>query len=602
MRACRFILPVLAILASAFIVADVNADGPERKSRRILVIPVEFQDLAFTYSRQTIHDFINGEDFIFEGACGSVKRYLDDQFGQNAGLILDICPTVTLSQNHSFYGGNDDKGADINAAELVREACLAVDEQIDFAAYDNNADGCVQHLVILFAGPDESDGAGEEYLWSECHSLSDSRKSFTLDGVGIDLFACASELWTDAEGNSRLAGIGRFCHELLHTFGLKDMYDSDRSGNKAYWSAGLWGSTSIMDEGYLNNSGHTPPNLNAIEREMLGIGEALTDTIGRVSVKPVQEGEWLRFNSDVEGEYYLAEYRNGEGWDRYIGGHGMLIYHIDRSENSTGEVSGREMSAARRWQKNYVNANPQHQCADLIEASGAEDRIWRTETLDKSLLPGLFFPEGSSTFGPFTTPEFSFWSGGKAKISLSAFSEAGPARFDLRIGGYSTEISSEMLFQNAAIIFWTCESDAPCNVKLNGETIARDLHPQSDCNFAILASGLEPGSRNVLQITDGDGFTLEHEFHTRSLPDPCIGHINTEYFELREDGFIKIGSRIPLVVDGCPGCKVEWYADGRWLTPAKDGMITLERSFSLKAKVIRENGAYLNIIKEIKVK
>lgn len=602
MRACRFVIPVLAILASAFFLADVNADEPDQKARRILVIPVEFQDLAFTYPQQTIHDFINGEEFNLESACGSVKRYLDDQFGPDANLVLDVCQPVTLSKPYSFYGNNDENGDDINTSALVQEACLAVDEQVNFATYDNDGNGCVQHLVILFAGPDESDGAGADYLWSECHSLSDSKGTFSLDGVDIEMFACASELWTDADGNIALAGIGRFCHELLHTFGLKDMYDTYRSDNKAYWAAGLWGSTSIMDGGYLNNSGHTPPNLNAIEREMLGLGTALTDTVGRVSIKPVQEGEWLRFNSEVDGEYYLAEYRNGEGWDRYIGGHGMLIYHIDRSQNSTGEISGRNVSAAKRWQKNYVNSNPQHQCADLIEASGVSDRIWRTERLDNSQLPGLFFPEGNNSFGPFTSPEFCFWSGKKAEISLSAFSEAGPARFDLRIGGYSTAVSAEMLFQDTAIFFWTCESDGPCSVKLNGETIARNLLPQSDCNFAIRASGLEPATKNILQITDSDGFTLSHEFYTKELPALSIEHINTEYFELRDDGFIKLGSRIPLVVDGCPGCKVEWYADGKWLTPGADGMITLDKSFTLKAKVVRENGSHLNIIKEIKVK
>lgn len=602
MKTCRFLLPVIAILASVFFQADVSADEPNQRQRRVLVIPVEFQDLPFTYSPETISDFVNGDEFTFEKATGSVKRYFDDQFGQYINLCFDVVPTVLLSREHSWYGGNNEKGADANTAELIVEACRAIDEQTDFSVYDNDGDGTVQHLVILFAGPDESDGAGEEYLWSECYSLSDKRKAFEMDGVTIDVCSCISELWTSPEGDTALAGIGRFCHELLHSFGLMDMYDSYRPGNKAYWSAGLWGSTSIMDSGYLNNSGHTPPNLNAIEREMLGLGNPLTDTLGLVSIKPIQRGEWLRFNSDVDGEYFLAEYRNGEAWDKYIGGHGMLIYHIDRSDNFTGEIYGREVSAATRWRKNYVNANPQHQCADLIEASGASDRIWHSETLDKSLLPGLFFPEGSHSFGPFTEPEFSFWSGEKARISLSAFSQASPERFSLRIGGYSTTVTSQMLFQNAAVIFWTCESDGPCRVLLNGEPLAEKLLPLEGCDFAIMASNLDPCSENCLQITDNDGFTLSHKFVTRPLPVPSIEHIDTRYFEKRDDGFLQLGSRIPLVVNSCSGCKVEWYADGLRIKPGADGMITLDRSFTLKAKVLREDGSYLNIIKEIKVK
>ena len=72
---------------------------------------------------------------------------------------------------------------------------------------------------------------------------------------------------------------------------------------------------------------------------------------------------------DREDEYYLLECRSEEGWDKYIGGKGMLVYHIDR--NGT---------AIRRWTTyNTVNVDPSHQYADLIEADSRKDNFPRPD-------------------------------------------------------------------------------------------------------------------------------------------------------------------------------------------------------------------------------
>ena len=57
-----------------------------------------------------------------------------------------------------------------------------------------------------------------------------------------------------------------------------------------------------------------------------------------------------------DNEYFLLENRQKTGWDAYLPGQGMLIWHID----DVPEV----------WQKNEVNNNAAHQHVDIIEANG----------------------------------------------------------------------------------------------------------------------------------------------------------------------------------------------------------------------------------------
>lgn len=113
-----------------------------------------------------------------------------------------------------------------------------------------------------------------------------------------------SELGRGKDGKFRLAGIGMFCHEFGHVLGLVDLYNTEVRATeirKGY----LWGTTSLMDNGCRNNEGRTPPNLNAIERDMLGIGnpEALAE--GHYILEPIHEnGRYLRFDTANEGEYF----------------------------------------------------------------------------------------------------------------------------------------------------------------------------------------------------------------------------------------------------------------------------------------------------------
>ena len=93
----------------------------------------------------------------------------------------------------------------------------------------------------------------------------------------------------------------------------------------------MWGRTSIMDRGNMNNEGRTPPNLNAVERHILGLSAPDTLYAGQYTLQPVNvSGRYMYSPADADGEYFLFECREASGWDAYIGGFGRVKYHIKK--------------------------------------------------------------------------------------------------------------------------------------------------------------------------------------------------------------------------------------------------------------------------------
>ena len=441
---------------------------------------------------------------------------------------------------------------------------------------------------MFYAGADEAQTAESDLIWSHAWYIRDGAgMSLTLDGKVINRYACTSEL-TGAESDARIAPIGTFCHEYTHTFGLPDFYDTDYEGSDGLVSAALWRSTSLMDAGNYNNDGNTPPNLNAIEREYLGLSEPETMTEGEYILEPISEnGRYLRLDTGTEGEYFLFECRSGKGWDAYINGgtgaaRGMLIYHIDKSSvrNIFSEVYNTVTTPELRWSLyNEVNANPAHQCADLIEADGRSDRL---SSGIYGNLAGIFFPAGSSSFTEDGTPSFKDWNGDGMPLSITGIEYDGDnIRFTV---SSSSEIIPNVrnittdIFQDAVIISWESDIATRKSAYLTGswDNKETEVIPYADGKYCITVEGLEPGSQYSLSImfksaSGTDGKPATSAFRTKSLYKenafpyiyfPKSGRVST--------GTFKKGTKLPLrVMNATDAVSVTWTLDGKVITDRK---------------------------------
>ncbi len=573
-----------------------------------LVLLVQFSDLAFTYGKEDFIALLNEGRNGMKGAVG----YFNDQFRGAYEFSFDVSDIITLPKSYKYYGRNleDRNGSDANPAEMVRDACILAEGSIDFSRYDDDKDGVADNVFIFYAGPDEADGAGDYHIWSHAWFIGQGAGiSLVLDGVTIDRYACTSELSQD-----RMAGIGTFCHEYSHTFGLPDMYDTDLMGSGGLSDA-LWGSTSIMDKGNKNNFGDTPPNFNAVEREMLGISEAVViDGDGTYELPSVEKGIFYRINGDTPDEYYLFECRNNKGWDAYIGGEGMLIYHVDKSLND----SGNGLTAAERWSvgTNAVNSNPQHQCADLIEASRPADG---SGTGDNVPLQPIFYPYGEKdSFSPDTDPAFAFWNGTTSSYEISGITRNGEKiRFNARRSDSSKIpvpiVTQTDIFQDAAIVSWCTD------ISFEGEMLMRwgkkgstmtEIQVES-CgtennvmNYAAVLEGLSPKTEYVVQIfckeDDTEGSPAESGFTTKATMSGGRPFMYLRYVERNNDGTFPSGARLPLRLFNAAGAdNISWTLDGKEIRTGDNGYYIPETSGLLKAVITYKDGTKDIVAKEI---
>lgn len=339
-------------------------DYPTKGDQHTLVLLVEFSDTKFTTTGNA-HDYYtqmcNEEGFTHaNGANGSVRDFYIASSNNQFRPTFDVVGPVPLPNTCSYYGRNVSGNDDMNRlAEFVYDAVTGADSLVDYSQYDTNGDGYIDNIYIFYAGYGEADsGRGgtiwpHSFSWDEFVSYGYSTKSLVVDGKKMGSYACSQEI--NGSSPTMPVGIGTISHEFGHVIGIPDLYD-------VYYGQSTFtpGSYDVMDQGSYNNNQNTPPVFSAYERGELGwidytLLEAATDT---VSLLPDLKDSNLAYVIPVENtdgrEFFVLENRQQKGWDAYIPGHGMLMWHIDIDTTA--------------WANNTVNTRGSHQHVDLVEA------------------------------------------------------------------------------------------------------------------------------------------------------------------------------------------------------------------------------------------
>lgn len=317
---------------------------PSRGVAKALVVLVEFADKAFRNDRDAFSRMLNEPGFSDFGAAGSARDYFIENSSGLFDPSFDVYGPVKLQHPSSYYAANDDA----LAHEMASEALRALDEEVDFSVYDMDGDGWIDNVYIFYAGYGEADGGGPSTVWPHSSNLFAKGERITLDGVMAGAYACSNEL---RGGSTSMVGIGTFCHEFGHVLGLPDLYATNNADSP---SPGLW---SVMDHGNYCNNGCTPVGYSAYEKEFLGWCEPIA--LDRGATLRIEAGLPLTYRIEAGStgeEYFLLECRVKSGWDAYLPGEGMLVWHIDYDRSA--------------WEANRVNNDPDRQRVDLVEADG----------------------------------------------------------------------------------------------------------------------------------------------------------------------------------------------------------------------------------------
>lgn len=410
-----------------------------------LVILVQFADTKFSTVGSDAHQFFNSmlnePGFTYSnGANGSARDFYVNSSNGKFQPQFDVIGPVTLPKKYSYYGANKGSSTDNPVAleEFVREACTLADPLVDFSQYDHNQDGFIDNIYFFYAGKGEADSGDGNAIWPHSAYYADiakeagvTQKSLKLDGIEVGNYTCSNEI-NGTIITPQPAGIGTFVHEFGHVLGLADHYD-------IYYGMATFtpGSFDTMDRASYNNNGNTPAAFSAYERACLGWLDltVLNSGVDTLNVLPDLNDSNKAYVVPVGGtndeEYFIMENRQQKGWDEFIPGHGMLLWHIDFD--------------AKTWEKNEVNITGSHQRIDIVEADNKCTDNSRT---------GDPYPGTSKV----TQCDLTSWSGGKV-MSLDDIEEK-DGIINLMLGGLdlklnTPEVKVAEVKDSSVVVGWT---------------------------------------------------------------------------------------------------------------------------------------------------
>lgn len=372
----------------------------------VVVVLLNFQDVQISQTDDywAQHTFSPAVD-LAPGQT-SVRSYYDEAtYGkyriipaaESAGTPNDGIVGLTLPEPHPG-GSGIALPADLFA--VAHRSVAAADPYINFKDFDTDASGSTEfdelRIAFIFAGYEGSDSrAGRPAIWA--NAAWDMFRDVTLDNVSLDGYFAQGEKLTAATGEPQ--GIGTFAHELGHTLGLDDLYDTTGA------SIGL-GSSSLMASGVNLLDGYLPAHFDPYSLTRLGVIQPQVVTqSSTVTLNGSNTPEYNIVKVPItadSSQYFLLENRVTEGFDAGLrddptrGGaqSGVAIYHVDEWVIDTWRfaVFGEDRG---------VNTNHLRKGVDLEESDGpALDEAWGANHGGDH----YFYEGGQTEFGPQSYP------------------------------------------------------------------------------------------------------------------------------------------------------------------------------------------------------
>lgn len=342
--------------------------------------------------------------FSAEPGVNSVRNYYRETSYNQLDVIGVTLPSAigwrTAPQPKGYYVNNQNCLGDSfdlvfpyysypnNCQRLVEDLVQAVDAVVNFAQYDNNGDGWVDTLIVIHAGRGAEVTGSAADIWSHQWGVVYPP---LVDGVRVGGYTMQPEYLYIPNDLT----IGVLAHELGHAFGLPDLYDLDSS------SSGI-GNWSLMSGGSWNGptgSGDRPAHLDAWSKAFMGFTAPQVIASSQALTLPaaVTSQVAYRINTSRAGEYFLVENRQKVGYDDYLPGAGLLIWHVDEAVTGSNKT---ECGQLNNW---LCGAN--HFRVALEQADGAFDLEYKRNGGDASdPFPGI---GGRREFSPTTLPNTS---------------------------------------------------------------------------------------------------------------------------------------------------------------------------------------------------
>lgn len=455
---------------------DMLGDSPDKPTEswnipttgnvNILVLPVNFP--SSTNSSRSITDISNlmfgnentgSEDYPYESLSAYYKRSSYGKLNIN-GQVMDwytaahpasyyetaaadeflLSSDEELTEEHRLYSQQARA-----RSLLVKEALNAcVEKGVDLSVYDNNNDGIIDCVYILW---DHDDGGD---FWWACQDWYEPFGADEFDGLLCNAFVWASIEPSDKNANPR--GAATWIHEFGHILGLPDYYDADWD---IWWNDGRKNENLLKEPhggtGSIGMMDRSIGDFDAFSKYMFGWLEPIILTGGtrQINLRPLSvypDAVLIKpeFTGSLADEYYMVEYRHESGNDQNLyndvddrnnGEHdkntyespGITIWHI-HSELESGQLKydNTENNSNIKFIDRVVADGTDHINQKARAQKSGEDEVWYAVDFwtigDWSAGSNDFYVPGKS-FTPESNPGSAFSGGKYSGISITNFTE-----------------------------------------------------------------------------------------------------------------------------------------------------------------------------------
>lgn len=323
-------------------ISKQNNYVPHTGTITIPVVLVNFKDVKFKINKpkEAFDQLFNSDSLANLGNgnrlnYGSVAKYFREMSDSAFTPKFKVYGPVTVDQPETHYGGTrEDNNNDEEPRLLVEDALKLVEDQVtenDIKSFcsDGNTIDCV---YIVYAGLGQNYGGDGTTVWANCSTTGGK----TLGGKEVRWYTMSNELSPvkikDKDGTTIpvVNGLGVICHEFSHSLGLPDMYPTETSAHLNNQEMEYW---DLMDGGEYTNAGFCPTAYTAFEKEQMGwpvdIKTLDSDSSVTMTTSTEQGGTAYKIvNPQNDKEYLMLEYIQRKGWNKYLFGNGLLVYHV----------------------------------------------------------------------------------------------------------------------------------------------------------------------------------------------------------------------------------------------------------------------------------
>lgn len=320
-------------------ISTQNNYVPHTGTITIPVVLVNFKDVKFKINepKKAFDQLFNSDTQADLGDrnhlnYGSVAKYFRDMSHGAFTPKFKVYGPVTVDKPETYYGGTrENDNSDEEPRLLVKDALKLVEDQVkenDITSFcsDGKTIDCV---YIVYAGLGQNDGGNGTTVWANCWTTDGA----TLGGKEVRWYTMSGELSPVKIKDSTIPvvnGLGVICHEFSHSLGLPDMYPTETSAYLDNQEMEYW---DLMDGGEYTHAGFCPTAYTAFEKEQMGWQVDIKTLDSDASVTMTKSTErggkaYKIVNPQNDKEYLMLEYIQLEGWNQYLFGNGLLVYHV----------------------------------------------------------------------------------------------------------------------------------------------------------------------------------------------------------------------------------------------------------------------------------